>query len=138
MATEQSAIRARQSIYSDLDFRFILNPNTGDIALKKDAEAIKQSIMNILLTSRGERPFNPEFGGNLRAYLFENFDAVTQAAMENVIVNSLRNYEPRVRVDNIIISDLSYRNALNISIDFTILSPEERQEVVEFVVERIR
>lgn len=138
MATEQSAIRARQSIYSDLDFRFILNPNTGDIALKKDAEAIKQSIMNILLTSRGERPFNPDFGGNLRAYLFENFDVVTQAAMESVIVNSLRNYEPRVRVDNIVISDLSYRNALNISIDFTILSPEERQEVVEFVVERIR
>lgn len=136
--TEQSVIRARQSIYSDLDFRFILNPNTGDIALKKDAEAIKQSIMNILMTSRGERPFNPEFGGNLRAYLFENFDVVTQAAMESVIVNSLRNYEPRVRVDNIVISDLSYRNALNISIDFTILSPEERQEVVEFVVERIR
>ena len=135
---EKSTIRARQSVYTDLDFRFILNPNTGDIALKRDNESVKQSIMNILLTGRGERPFNPEFGGNLRAYLFENFDVVTQAAMENVIVNSLRNYEPRVRVDNVVISDLSYRNALNISIDFTILSPEERQDVVEFVVERIR
>lgn len=138
MAQEQSVIRARQAVYSDLDFRFILNPNTGDFALKKDAEAVKQSIMNILLTSRGERPFQPEFGGNLKAYLFENFDAVTQAAMENVIVNTLRNYEPRVRVNNVVIDDLSYRNALNISIDFTILSPEERQDVVEFVVERIR
>ena len=138
MANEQSTIRARQSIYSDLDFRFILNPNTGDFALKKDAEAVKQSIMNILLTGRGERPFNPEFGGNLKAYLFETFEAVTQAAMENVIVNSLRNYEPRVRVNNVVIDDLSYRNALNISIDFTILSPEERQDVVEFVVERLR
>lgn len=138
MTEQTSAIRARQNIYSDLDFRFIVNPNTGDLALKKDAEAIKQSIMNILLTGRGERPFNPEFGGNLRAYLFENFDAVTQAAMENVIVNSLKNYEPRVRVDNIVIDDLSYRNALNISIDFTILSPDERQDVVEFVVERLR
>ena len=138
MTEQTSAIRARQNIYSDLDFRFIVNPNTGDLALKKDAEAIKQSIMNILLTGRGERPFNPEFGGNLRAYLFENFDAITQAAMENVIINSLRNYEPRVRVDNVVIDDLSYRNALNISIDFTILSPEERQDVVEFVVERLR
>lgn len=138
MAQEQSVIRARQAVYSDLDFRFILNPNTGDFAMKKDAEAVKQSIMNILLTSRGERPFQPEFGGNLKAYLFENFDAVTQAAMENVIVNSLRNYEPRVRVDNVVIDDLSYRNALNISIDFTILSPEERQDVVQFVVERLR
>jgi len=138
MTEQTSVIRARQSVYSDLDFRFIVNPNTGDLALKKDAEAVKQSIMNILLTGRGERPFNPEFGGNLRAYLFENFDAVTQAAMENVIVNSLRNYEPRVRVDNVVINDLSYRNALEISIDFTLLSPDERQDVVSFVVERIR
>lgn len=135
---ETNTLRARQNIYADLDFRFILNPNTGDFAIKKDAESIKQSIMNILLTGSGERPFNPEFGGNLKRYLFENFDAVTQAAMENVIISSLRNYEPRVRVDNIVISDLSYRNALNITIDFTILSPEERQEVVEFVVERVR
>lgn len=138
MTEQTSVIRARQAVYSDLDFRFIVNPNTGDLALKKDAEAVKQSIMNILLTGRGERPFNPEFGGNLRAYLFENFDAVTQAAMENVIVNSLRNYEPRVRVDNVVINDLSYRNALEISIDFTLLSPDERQDVVAFVVERIR
>jgi len=138
MTEQTSVIRARQSVYSDLDFRFIVNPNTGDLALKKDAEAVKQSIMNILLTGRGERPFNPEFGGNLRAYLFENFDAVTQAAMENVIVNSLRNYEPRVRVDNVVINDLSYRNALEISIAFTLLSPDERQDAVSFVVERIR
>jgi len=106
--------------------------------MKKDGEAVKQSILNILLTGRGERPFNPTFGGNLKAYLFENFDAATQAALENVIVNTLRNHEPRVRVDNIVIDDLSYRNAINISIDFTILSPEERQDVVEFVVERLR
>jgi phage baseplate assembly protein W len=138
MVDQINTIRARQSVYADLDFRFILNPNTGDLALKKDAESVKQSIMNILLTSRGERPFAPEFGGNLRAYLFENFDAITKAAMENVIVNSLRNYEPRVKVDRVKVTDLSYRNALSISIDFTILSPEERQDVVEFVVERIR
>ena len=138
MTEQTQTLRARQTAYSDLDFRFIVNPNTGDLALKRDAESVKQSVMNILLTSRGERPFNPEFGGNLRAYLFEHFDAVTQAAMETVIINSLRNYEPRIRVDNVVINDLSYRNALNISIDFTILSPEERQDVVEFVVERIR
>ena len=138
MAENTQTIRAREAIYSDLDFRFITNPNTGDLAMKKDGEAVKQSILNILLTGRGERPFNPTFGGNLKAYLFENFDAATQAALENVIVNTLRNHEPRVRVDNIVIDDLSYRNAINISIDFTILSPEERQDVVEFVVERLR
>jgi phage baseplate assembly protein W len=135
---EKNTIRARQSVYSDLDFRFTINPNTGDIALKRDAEAVKQSVQNILLTGRGERPFNPTFGGNLRAYLFENFDAVTEAAIKNVIINSLRNHEPRVRVDNVVVSNLDYRNALRISIDITILSPEQTTDIVEFVVERLR
>jgi phage baseplate assembly protein W len=121
-----------------VDFRFIINPNTGDFALKKDAEAVKQSVLNILLTGQGERPFNPTFGGNLRAYLFENFDAVTKSAMETVIVNSLRNHEPRVKVDKVNISDMSYRNALKISLEITILSPEQTADVVEFVVERLR
>lgn len=134
----KESIRSRQNAYTDLDFRFIINPNTGDFALKKDVAAVKQSVMNILLTGRGERPFQPEFGGNLRAYLFENFDNVTAAAMRNAIINSLRNYEPRVRVNNVTIGDMSYRNALNVTIEFTILSPEEATSVVEFVVERLR
>lgn len=130
--------QARQNAYSDLDFRFIPNPNTGDLVLKKDTEAVKQSVINILLTAPGERPFNPDFGGNLKSYLFEPWSEVTKAAMENTIVNTLRNYEPRVRVDEIDIEDLSYRNAVRIGLSITILSPEERSDVVEFVVERLR
>ena len=133
-----SAIRARQNVYSDLDFRFIANPNTQDLALKYDVESVKQSVINILLTNAGERPFNPKFGGGLNGYLFDNFDGITAAAMENTIVNTLRNWEPRVRVDKVDITDLSHRNALRVSLEITILSPEERTDIVEFVVERLR
>ena len=133
-----SAIRARQNVYSDLDFRFIANPNTQDLALKYDVESVKQSVINILLTNAGERPFNPKFGGCLNGYLFDNFDGITAAAMENTIVNTLRNWEPRVRVDKVDITDLSHRNALRVSLEITILSPEERTDIVEFVVERLR
>ena len=116
-----SAIRARQNVYSDLDFRFIANPNTQDLALKYDVESVKQSVINILLTNAGERPFNPKFGGGLNGYLFDNFDGITAAAMENTIVNTLRNWEPRVRVDKVDITDLSHRNALRVSLEITIL-----------------
>ena len=133
-----SAIRARQNVYSDLDFRFIANPNTQDLALKYDVESVKQSVINILLTNAGERPFNPKFGGGLNGYLFDNFDGITAAAMENTIVNTLRNWEPRVRVDKVDITELSHRNALRVSLEITILSPEERTDIVEFVVERLR
>jgi phage baseplate assembly protein W len=132
------AIQSRQNVYSDLDFRLRINPNTGDIVVKRDAEAIKQSVINILLTNRGERPFKPDFGGDLRSYLFENFDAVTRTAIQSRIVNTLRNYEPRVEVLSVDVEDLSYRNALKISMEVRIKSPEEIITTVEFTVERLR
>ena len=138
MSTDTSVSRARNNVYSDLDFRFIVNPNTGDFALKKDVESVKQSVVNILLTDQGERPFEPEFGGGLKRYLFENFDDITVARIENTIVNTLRNYEPRVEVLTIEVDNLDYRNALRITVEFRILSPEQDVASVQFVVERIR
>ena len=129
---------ARQNDYSDLDFRFRLNPNTKDFVLKKDAEAVKQSVINILLTQRGERPFNPILGGNLYSYLFENFDGITKAAVKKTIVNTLANHEPRVRVISVDVDFLDYRNAMNITLEIQIISPERTTAQVEFVVERLR
>jgi phage baseplate assembly protein W len=66
--------------------------------------AIEQSIANIILTNRGERPFQPEYGGNIYDTLFEQvpyFGDGTSALEINIterIKASLNNYEPRVSV----------------------------------------
>ena len=70
---------ARQETYKDLDFTFKQNPNTNDVGIKKNNAAVIQSCLNILRTNHGERPFQFEFGANLRAYLFENLDHTTAA-----------------------------------------------------------
>lgn len=132
------SINSRKSIYSDLTFSFVANPNTGDVGLSKDVAAVKQSVINILSTTRGERPFKPDLGGNLKAYLFEFFDTITEAALADVIVHSLAQYEPRVKVRAVDLEDLSYRNALRIRLEIEVLSPTAAVTVVEFVVERIR
>ena len=129
---------ARQNDFADLDFKFKLNPNTKDFVVKKGVEAVKQSVVNILLTSPGERPFNPYFGGNLYQYLFENYDDVTAAAIESTIINTLRNFEPRVRVTGVQVDNLDYRNALRITLEFRVITPEVQEASVEFVVERLR
>jgi phage baseplate assembly protein W len=115
-----------------------MNPVTGDVGVKKDIEAIKQSVLNILSTNRGERPFMPDFGGNIRAYLFENVDPVTVSLIEEEIRSALTNYEPRVRVLAVDVEDLSDRNAINIRLEIEILSPTNTVTTVEFVVERLR
>ena len=48
---------ARQETYKDLDFTFKQNPNTNDVGIKKDNASIRQSVLNILRTNHGERPF---------------------------------------------------------------------------------
>ena len=44
---------------------------TKDVTTKKDSDAIKRSIKNIILTNKFERPFKPNFGASVRNMLFE-------------------------------------------------------------------
>tara|TARA_B110000977_G_C11070555_1_gene489398 strand:+ start:70 stop:486 length:417 start_codon:yes stop_codon:yes gene_type:complete len=138
MTTAISNIRARTKPYSDFDFPFKKHPVTGDIPIKRDIEAVKQSVRNILLTRRGEKFFDPDFGGSLTEFLFENFDPIVKAEMEMRIINTLKNHEPRVRVLNVEIEDMSYRNALSLKLEVQIKSPENMTTDIEFIIERLR
>lgn len=132
------SIRAREKTYTDLDFTFRRNPVTDAVSIKRDIEAVKQSIINILSTNRGERPFLPDFGANIRSYLFENFDGVTASLVEEQIRVALANHEPRVRILDLSVNGLPDRNAMRIELEFEILSPAAETGAVEFVVERLR
>lgn len=123
--------------YKDLDFKFKRN-SVNDVYVKKDAEAIKQSVINIVTTNFGERPFNPNFGCNLRRYLFEPLDEITASVFIDVITTGLTNHEPRIRVSDIGIREEEITNSIIINLEFIILTPTTSLEVVEIVVERLR
>ena len=59
-------------LYSDFFTNLDNNPVSEDVAVKTNENAIRQSIRNLLMTNRGERPFQPDLGGNITAMLFEN------------------------------------------------------------------
>lgn len=86
--------------YRDFDLQFRRHPSTGKLLIKKEDEAVKQALKNLILTNHYERPFRPEFGGNVRARLFDLFTSFTQADFQNLIINAIENYEPRAIVDN--------------------------------------
>jgi len=131
-------ILARSQDYSDFDLGFSKNAVTNDLAKKRGAESVKQSVLNILLTGQGERPFMPAFGGNVRAYLFENFDSVTEEVVAEQIRTALRNYEPRVRLEEVVVSADPDRNAIDVRLELEILTPTQQTTSVEFTVERQR
>jgi len=123
--------------YKDLDFLFKSNPNTGDIGTKKDINAVKQSVLNILHTNHGEKLFAPLFGANLRAYLFENNGLLTSIAMADSIKEAISNYEPRVIVLNVKIDNQPDLNKVAITLVVRIVSTNQITNIATSI-ERIR
>lgn len=131
------SIVARDSLYSDLDLLLIPNPITGDINPIKDAEAIKKSVLNLILTNFYERPFQPEIGCGVRGLLFEPADPITISDLEDAAKEVLDNFEPRVKVLNIDATDDPDNNAYVMTIEFQIISTQQLAEVTT-ILERLR
>ena len=127
----------RKNIYKDFDVSFSFNPLTGDIGSKSDTNAINQSIRNLINTNFYERPFNPTFGCNIRALLFEPADVITILDMKSAINDAISNHEPRVSLIDVIIQDNSEVNAYNITILYNIVADNTVQEF-STVLKRLR
>ena len=126
--------------FSDLDTQFTQNPISDDVVSIKNFESIKRSVRNIINTNKGERPFNPDFGSNVRALLFEPDSDIVRIALEDEIEAQLLNFEPRIDILNISVSNTSEQidsYELNVVIEFT---PINSQQVVTLnvVLERAR
>lgn len=66
-----------------------------------DADLIRESLKQIVLTGRGERIMRPDFGTSALSYIFENNDLVLEENLRTEVFNSISKYEPRVLVTRI-------------------------------------
>jgi phage baseplate assembly protein W len=117
--------------FIDFDIDLNKNPFSNDISVVGDRNAIRQSIMNIVLTSPGEKRFNDDFGVSLRDYLFELWTPHQSSMLELDIKIAIARLEPRAVVDSVIFeedSDVAKQgssgiaNQLNLTINYTILN----------------
>ena len=131
----QNKITARRW-YTDVDLNLKPHPSSGDLVLKKDNDAVKRSIRNIMLTNNYERPFKPNFGANLRALLFELADDITKFEIRKQITEAIEDFEPRVAIDEIYLNQ-DRNNRMYINIHYGIRGVPEAQEL-EVVLERVR
>jgi phage baseplate assembly protein W len=106
--------------YSDFDFS-LEKETTADIKIVEDEESINQSVKNILLTKKGEVPFNPLFGSNIQQLLFEKMDLVTETLLKNEIEIAIENFEPRVEINNITIEPDYDSLTYYVDIDYIII-----------------
>ena len=126
-----------QEIYRDIPMSFNVHPVTGNMKLVANAESIKQSVKNIVLTNFYERPYQPELGGNVLAELFENMTPITEYNVARNIRQALENSEPRAVIEDIYTTPVEDQNTLRVSIKFSVRNIPEPIEV-DVLLERIR
>lgn len=76
----------------------------GRVAWSAGPSNIREAIRVILLTEQGERLQRPEFGGRLRAYLFQPNTTSTRRQVEDDIGLSLKRWEPRITVQSVVVA----------------------------------
>ena len=93
-----------------------------DVAGLYDIEAIKNSIANALLTSPGEKILNPEFGIDLRRFIFEPVDIFTTQEIRADIEENLPNFEPRIELEKVDVEALEEEQQYNIQLQINVPS----------------
>ena len=136
-ATVTNNSKRSNRIYKDLNMSFTKNPATKDVARLFDVQAIKRSVKNIILTNKYERPFNPDFGCNLRGFLFENITEPLLVIIKDRVAMAIEKYEPRVSVEDVVVKNDIDKNGINIHVSFLINGVEGPVTVSTFL-QRVR
>ena len=126
------------STFKDLSITFKKHPVTDDLVTVKDKSAIAQSITNLLMTKKGERPFQPTLGSGLQDMLFEPLDYGSAAMIKQEIGKCINKYEPRVRVQKIYCNVDFDNNGYNVEMQYKIVGRDDRPVAVDFFLERTR
>ena len=124
-------------LFSDIPIEFISHPQTKDIRPITDIQAVRQAVKILVLTGITDRPFRPDLGGNVAAYLFENATQITALSIRDEIIRILDRNEPRISDTDVHIDLDPDRNQLLVTITVQIRGTQNNTEV-SFYLDRIR
>ena len=129
--------RASKS-FRDINMSFKVNPLTFDLIANTNETAIARSVRNLILTAPGERPFNPELGSQVSRLLFEPMDDITTEALKEQIENTINNFEPRVRLRQVVVKPNFDIGEYDIAIRYDIIGIEAQPQQLSFALQQTR
>ena len=124
--------------FKDLSVSFKKHPVSDDLVQVKDKAAIVQAITALLLTRKGERPFQPELGCDVQNALFEPLDFASAAIIKTEIRDTLNRYEPRIATTGIRCTPDYMNNGYDVEMTYTIVGRDDAPITVDFFLERTR
>ena len=120
--------------FKDLSMSFKFNPLSGDLIALKNENAIARAVRNIVLTSPGEKFFDPDFGSSIGEILFENVDEITAVSIQDEIRSSLKNYEPRVDLTDVVVDPNFDENQFDVLITYRIIGVDIPPTQLDFAL----
>jgi phage baseplate assembly protein W len=124
--------------FKDLSMTFQVNPINYDLIALKNETAIARSIRNLVLTYPGERFFNENLGSKVSRSLFENIDEISASVIKDEIDNTIRNYEPRVNLIEVIVSPNYDSLEFNVTINYRIVGIDVLPQQLSFALQPTR
>ena len=91
----------------------------GTFARNFDVEAIRDGLVQLIMTRKGERPMRADFGTITRAAVFAPLDAQLLSDIETSIRDAIDRYEPRVTLRGLSVLPTD-ESAINIDLEFSI------------------
>ena len=101
--------------------RFNVNYSTKD--------QIKSNLINLLLTNRGERVMNPDYGADLRSSLFEGINSSQNNALREKIINAVNAFMPEISLTEVNVESDIDNHTINITVNYMINISEKADQV---------
>lgn len=98
----------------------------GSVVVVTEEEDIWQSLIILFSTSTLERVLQPQYGCNLRDFVFAKMDVSTLSLLEELIKRSIALYEPRLKLEQLSINLDDLEGVLNISVTYVVRTTNTR------------
>jgi phage baseplate assembly protein W len=116
-------------MYSDLEPEMRTSWDR-DVARVVGARSVKNSLLGIITTRKGSRPFMPEFGCDISNQLFENITPLITDTIKRNIVSAVRNFEPRISQLAVQVTPVYDDNSIIVTVQFSIVDDPDTLEQI--------
>ena len=124
--------------FKDVSMSFQVNPITSDIIGVKNDTAIARSIRNLVLTTPGERFFNPDLGSGVSKVLFETIDEISSSVIRDEIEETIIRFEPRVKLEDVRVKPNYDNHEFDVTITYTIVGIDALSQQLTFALQPTR
>lgn len=84
-------------------------------------ESVRSQLIHLILTPKGQRLRNPEFGTDLIKYVFETNDNITWENLKSEIREQVFRYVPQANIDDLkVIHNTEEKNSIYLEIDYSL------------------